>query len=164
METGVSYKQFIKNTKQNILHSKYLALRLANQEQLKLYFRLGQMLSEKANAENYDGNIIEQIAEDLQQQLSGLKGFSSGHFKKMQQFYNAYAHLLIEPALLPECFYGISFTHHILIFEKCQKENERLFYISQAAEQCWSVRKLEGYITANFFKRRGNTSTHPFTA
>lgn len=160
METGVSYKQFIKDTKQNILHSKHLALRLANQEQLKLYFRLGQMLSEKAFAENCGGNTIEQIAEDLQQQLPGLKGFSSAHLKKMQQFYDAYAHLVIEPALLQECFYGIGFTHHVLILEKCKKENERLFYISQAADQCWSVRKLEGYITANFFKRRGNTSTH----
>ncbi|HEY9260727.1 DUF1016 N-terminal domain-containing protein, partial [Chitinophaga sp.] len=90
-------------------------------------------------------------------------GFSSGHLKKMQQFYDAYAHLVIEPALLQECFYGISFTHHILILEKCQKENERLFYISLAAGQCWSVRKLEGHITANVFKRRSNTSTHIFT-
>jgi hypothetical protein len=39
METSVSYKQFIKNIKQNIVRSRYFAARSANQEQLRLYFK-----------------------------------------------------------------------------------------------------------------------------
>jgi predicted nuclease of restriction endonuclease-like (RecB) superfamily len=159
METTVSYKQFIKDIKQNIVRSRYLAARLANQEQLKLYFKLGQMLSEKASAENWGAKVIEQIAEDLQQELPGLKGFSFRNLKKMRQFYDAYSIPAIGPSLtaqLQESFYGISFTHHIFILEKCKKENERLFYISQAAEQFWSVRELEHHINAKLFKHQGN--------
>lgn len=159
METSVSYKQFIKDIKQNIVRSRYLAARLANQEQLKLYFKLGQMLSEKSNAENWGAKVIEQIAVDLQQQLPGLKGFSARNLIKMRQFFEAYSTPVITPSLtaqLQESFYSISFTHHILILEKCKQENERLFYISQAAEQFWSVRELEHHINAKLFKHQGN--------
>lgn len=159
METGVSYKQFIKDIKQNIVRSRYLAARLANQEQLKLYFKLGQMLSEKSSAENWGAKVIEQIAMDLQQQLPGLKGFSARNLIKMRQFFDAYCIPVIAPSVtaqLQECFYSISFTHHILILEKCKQENERLFYISQTAEQCWSVRELEHHINAKLFKHQGN--------
>lgn len=159
MEITIAYRQFIKDIKQNIVHSRYLAARLANQEQLKLYFKLGQMLSDKANAENWGVKVIAQIADDLQQQLPGLKGFSYTNLKKMRQFYEAYSAPVIGPSVtgqLQESFYSISFSHHILLLEKCKKENEQLFYIFQAAEQFWSVRELEHHINAKLFRHQGN--------
>lgn len=155
----MSYKEFVQDLKRSIIRSKYLAARLANQEQLKLYFQLGQMLSEKITAENWGANVIEQIAADLQQQLPGIKGFSHRNLKKMRQFFDTYGVLVNSPSVtgpLQVSFYSISFTHHILILEKCKKENERYFYIAQAAEQFWSVRELEYQINARLFKHQGN--------
>lgn len=159
MDTTLSYKQFIKDIKQNIIRSRYHAMRLANQEQLKLYFKLGQMLSEKIHAENWGAKIIEQISQDLQREMPGLRGFSHTNLKKMRQFHDAYSTPVITPSLtaqLQETFYSISFTHHIVILEKCKQEDERLFYISQTAEQFWSKRELAYHISANLFKHQGN--------
>ncbi|WP_221887732.1 DUF1016 N-terminal domain-containing protein [Chitinophaga polysaccharea] len=155
----MSYKEFVQDLKQNIVRSRYIAARLANQEQLKLYFKIGQMLSEKINAENWGAKVIEQIALDLEQQLPGLKGFSASSLKRMRQFFDVYGRFEIGPSVMGQlqtCFYSISFTHHNRILEKCTGESERLFYIIQSAEQFWSVRELERQINANLFKHQGN--------
>lgn len=155
----MSYKEFVQDLKQNIVRSRYIAARLANQEQLKLYFKIGQMLSEKINAENWGAKVIEQIAIDLQQSLPGLRGFSASSLKRMRQFSDLYGKFVIGPSVMGQLqtsFYSISFTHHNRILEKCSSENERLFYIFQAAEQFWSVRELEHQINANLFKHQGN--------
>jgi hypothetical protein len=41
------YVEFISDLKKNIVQSRYIAARLANKEQLMLYFKTGRMLSEK---------------------------------------------------------------------------------------------------------------------
>ena len=47
------YIQFIADLKQNIVQSRYAAMRLANKEQLLLYFKTGKMLSEKIESEKW---------------------------------------------------------------------------------------------------------------
>jgi hypothetical protein len=46
------YIEFIADLKRNIIQSRYIAARLANKEQLQLYFLTGKMLAEKITAEN----------------------------------------------------------------------------------------------------------------
>ncbi|SKD01115.1 Predicted nuclease of restriction endonuclease-like (RecB) superfamily, DUF1016 family [Chitinophaga ginsengisegetis] len=155
----MSYKEFVQDLKQNIVRSRYIAARLANQEQLKLYFKIGQMLSEKINAENWGAKVIGQLSIDLQQALPGLKGFSTRNLNNMRQFYETYKIFPIVQSVtaqLEKSFYSISFTHHILIINRCSKPEAQHFYISQAAEQFWSVRELEYQINANLFKHQGN--------
>ena len=65
----MEYIQFIADLKRNIIQSRYIAARLANKEQLLLYFRTGKMLAEKIAAEKWGMKIMEQIATDLQKQL-----------------------------------------------------------------------------------------------
>lgn len=155
----MSYKEFVQDLKQNIVRSRYIAARLANQEQLKLYFKIGQMLSEKINAENWGAKVIGQLSIDLQQALPGLKGFSTRNLNNMRQFYETYKTFLIVQSVtaqLEKSFYSISFTHHILIINRCSNPEVQRFYIDQSAEQFWSVRELEHQINANLFKHQGN--------
>lgn len=82
-----AYKQFIRDIKQNILHSRYRAAKSANKEQLLLYLRIGKMLEEKRLKANWGDKVIAQVSTDLQQELPGLRGFSAGNLKKMRIFY-----------------------------------------------------------------------------
>jgi predicted nuclease of restriction endonuclease-like (RecB) superfamily len=168
-----NYLQFIAELKRNIVQSRYIAARLANKEQLLLYFKTGKMLSEKIAAERWGAKVIEQIADDLQKQLPGLRGFSYRNMMKMKQLAEEYSLALILPSvtagirevrrkkknqLTPEFkehFFGISFTHHILILNKCSSFEERAFYITQASTQFWSVSILEHYIGSNLFSQQG---------
>jgi predicted nuclease of restriction endonuclease-like (RecB) superfamily len=166
------YIRLIAELKQSIIQSRYVAARLANREQLLLYFKTGKMLSEKIAAEKWGMKILVQISEDLQKQLPGLRGFSATNLKNMKQFHSEYQIFIISQSVtgqirnirrtqpkntLPrvEAFFGISFTHHICILNKCKSQEERVFYITEAAAQLWSVNTLEHYINANLFSQQG---------
>ncbi len=85
------YLQFIADLRQNIIQSRYIAARLVNKEQLLLYYRTGKMLSEKIAIEKWGAKVIEQIAEDLQKDMPGLRGFSYRNIMKMKQLFDEYS-------------------------------------------------------------------------
>lgn len=180
MKPDKNYLEFIQSLKLEIINSRYQAARLANREQLLLYYKTGKMLSEKVKAQKWGTKVLEQIAMDLQSNLPGLKGFSFTNLKKMRQFYQAYPNLEIRPSAtaqmgeaglsthgnelklirpLPttqlEAFYSISFTHHILLLNRCKGAEERFFYLENAATQYWSVTVMEHQIDSDLFKKQG---------
>lgn len=204
MKPTKSYLQFVNDLKQTIAQSRYQAARLANHGQLLLYFQSGKMLSEKILAEKWGVNILGQIASDLQQQMPGLRGFSSRNLQKIRQFYSRYAdtvigqlltaqlgnmnllennalitptataqikqskrpdnqRLVITPSATAKLnsdilnsFYEVSFSHHILILDKCNSYQEALFYMTQAANLFWSVSVLEHQINSMLFDKQGS--------
>lgn len=145
---GKEYLRLIQDLKRSIAESRYQAARLANREQLY------------------------QIS-DVQKQLPGIRGFSYRNLRKMRQFYEAYEESAIWPSLTAKLqdaenqrqivqsltdqysnFFNISFTHHVLILNKC-KTDEREFYISMAATECWSVAVLEHRIDNGLIQKQG---------
>jgi predicted nuclease of restriction endonuclease-like (RecB) superfamily len=56
---------------------------------------------------------------------------------------------------IKEEFWKISFTHHMLILNKCSTNPERFFYIEQAASLFWSVSVLEHHIQADLYSNQG---------
>ena|SRR5579859_7348639 len=54
-----------------------------------------------------------------------------------------------------EHFFGISFTHHILLLNKCKTLEERFFYIEQASARFWSVSLFEHQIDAGLYAHQG---------
>ncbi len=180
MKPDKNYLEFIRSLKQEIINSRYQAARLANREQLLLYFKTGRMLSEKVKAQEWGTKVLEQIAVDLQSNLPGLKGFSFTNLKKMRQFYEAYSYFPFGPSLTAqmgnhdleaghkainpigplattqlEAFYSISFTHHILLLNRCKEIEERFFYIENSATKFWSVSVMEHQIDADLFLKQG---------
>jgi len=163
------YILLITELKQSIIQSRYAAARLANREQLLLYYKTGKMLAERIASEKWGSKILYQISEDLQKQLPGLRGFSPTNLKNMKQFYTEYQNAAIgqsltgqlrnvrrnKPKISIELFLSISFSHHILILNKCSSEEQRFFYITETASQFWSVSILEHKIESNLFTQRG---------
>lgn len=90
MQTNNDYLQLIQEIKSKIAHSRYIAARLANQEQLKLYMSVGALIDTKMREQRWGSNIIPQIALDLKQEMPGLRGFSDRNLRNMRQFYQAY--------------------------------------------------------------------------
>jgi predicted nuclease of restriction endonuclease-like (RecB) superfamily len=150
--------------KKSIVQSRYIAAKLVNREQLILYLKIGGMLSEKIAAEKWGAKVLERIAQDLQKQLPGLRGFSFRNLKNMRQFYEGYREigqtLSALMSALPGSFWGISFSHHILLISRCRTEKERLFYIEKAAAEFWSFRTLEHHVQAKLFKHQGKLTNN----
>src|ERR1700722_8336597 len=121
-----NYVAFIADLKQRIIQSRYIAARLANKEQLLLYFKTGEMLAKKIEAEEWGAKVMDRIAEDLQKQLPGLRGFSTRNLWLMKKFFSEYQSIAILQSLTAQIrevrrdvsldlFWAISFTHHVLL-------------------------------------------------
>ena len=52
-------------------------------------------------------------------------------------------------------FFSITFTHHLILLNKCKALDERMFYMQKAAEEYWSVSVLEHHIKENLFLQKG---------
>lgn len=82
-----AYTETIKQLKSAILASRYKAAALANRELLALYFNVGKLIDEKAKQGKWGDKILDQLSNDLQKELPGLKGFSATNIKRMRTFY-----------------------------------------------------------------------------
>ncbi len=84
------YSKFISELRNTIQKSRYQAAKLVNKEILLLYSQVGKRLSEKINAEKWGAKVLQNISDDLQKEMPGLKGFSGRNLYKMVQFYDTY--------------------------------------------------------------------------
>jgi len=82
-----NYSKAIQEIKSAILKSRYRAAALANRELLSLYYGIGKYISENSRKGFWGTSAIETISERLQQELPGLRGFSTGNIKRMRIFY-----------------------------------------------------------------------------
>ena len=85
------YIQAVKDIKSAILKSRYAAAKQANKELLKLYYSVGGYVSTHSRDGYWGSNAIDTIAKGLQQELPGLRGFSTTNIKNMRIFYEQWS-------------------------------------------------------------------------
>lgn len=169
------YVNLINDLKRSIIESRYQAAKLANREQLLLYYETGKMLSQKVAKEKWGAKVLERISADLQKQLPGIKGFSVRNLKNMRQLFESYENSVIGQTLSAqlkhsanlrseiietlspqvEHFFRLSFSHHLTILQKCRSTDERHFYITLSANEAWSLATLEHKVDAALFEKQG---------
>ena len=171
--------------KEAILQSQQRALTVINQEQLALYYRIGQFVSLNTRNRNWGKGFIEAISEQLRKELPGLRGFSSASLRKMRTFYEEWQmlsdnsfvstnefndeehNLFVSTNELPAvkfkmdanfpiaAFMNIGFTHHYAIISKVKDVKQRIFYIQFAADSKAKVEDLERVINDDLYTHQG---------
>ena len=173
--------QVIKNA---ILDSQCKTARMANGEQLSLYFGIGRFVSINSREGTWGTNAISQISSQLKKELPGLRGFSETSIKLMRQFYETWEPVLLssktsataddllfagiisrslsELGTIPDTggiryeeFLGISFSHHMEIIGKTGSLEERAFYIHQTYVNKWGKYTLRDMLKADIFHHQG---------
>ncbi|MCL2328538.1 MAG: PDDEXK nuclease domain-containing protein [Bacteroidetes bacterium] len=95
----MNYIEAIKAIKQAILKSRYRAAAAVNREMLSLYFGIGEYISKNSRDGFWGTNAIENISEQLQKELPGLRGFSASNMKRMRQFFEAWEDVFVNRSL-----------------------------------------------------------------
>ena len=93
MSDLTKYRDAVLSIKNAILQSRYQAARLANREQLMLYYSVGRYVSANTRSMKWGTGAIEEISRQLQSELPGLRGFSPSMIKNMRLFYENWEHL-----------------------------------------------------------------------
>lgn len=125
------YLQAVEHIKTAILQSQYSAVRLVNQEQLKLYLGIGRYISENSRSGLWGSGALDVISAQLKNDLPGLMGFGVSSLKNMRTFYEAWAMIIRQPQLANldgfpmQEFFAVPFTHHLRILEKVKDRDDR---------------------------------------
>lgn len=64
--------------------------------------------------------------------------------------------------LTTDLFFGIGFTNHIILLNKCKDWQMRLFYLRKSIENSWTGEMLDWQIKANLYQKVGKTIQNNF--
>ena len=100
------------------------------------------------------GQLITAQFQIIDNQFYSVKNSASGKLQEEIDSIGQFATAQLSTSEL-NAFFGISFTHHLLLLNKCRDIDERLFYMRNAASTFWSVSVLEHYIQERLYQRQG---------
>ena len=149
IQTSSSYRAFVTEIKREIRSAKNKAIRSVNRQMIELYFTIGRQIITKQNELGWGRSVVEQMAKDLQDEFGKRSGFSSANLWRMRHFYLAYA----ESPELAQAVRDLSWSHNILVLEKCKDPDERKYYIENALEYGWSRNVLTYHIQNDLYRR-----------
>lgn len=133
-----NYTSLLGAIKKRIRLAQYQALKAVNVGLIALYWDIGKMIASRQGRKSWGKSVVEKIATDLQQEFSGISGFSSRNLWRMRDFYLTYHQNEKLPPLVAE----IGWTHNLIIMERCKDTLEREFYIRMTCKLGWSKNVL----------------------
>jgi predicted nuclease of restriction endonuclease-like (RecB) superfamily len=128
------YQDFVKKIKEKIYQSQVKALQAVNRELLVLYTEIGRSIVEKQEQLGWGKSIIENLAKDLQNEFPGMQGFSARNLWLIRSFYIEYKENIKLQPLVAE----ISWSHNVILMEKCKDLLEREFYMVLTKKYGWT--------------------------
>ena len=132
------YLTLLSEIKTRISNAQYEALKAVNIELITLYWDIGRIIIEKQQAGSWGKSVVEQLAKDLQLAFPGMQGFSSRNIWYMRNFYLEYQKNTKLQPLVAE----ISWSHNMVIMEKCKDDLQREFYIRMTRKYGWTKNVL----------------------
>lgn len=101
-----------------------------------------KIITHQQKEEAWGSAVVEQLAKDLQTEFPGVKGFSRINLWRMKRFYDTYA----QNKKLSPLVKQIGWSHNVIIFEQCNDDLRKEFYIKSVIREGWSKRVLEDKI------------------
>ncbi len=155
------YKELLKEIKDRVKSSQIKAAIAVNQELIKLYWEIGRSVQKKQEKEGWGTQVIEYLAKDLQNSFPGIQGFSRTNLFRMRAFYKAYEKVPQAVGQLESLpIFTIPWGHNVLIIERVQSTEARLWYAKKTVEEGWSRSSLEDCIKSDLFSRQGKAITN----
>lgn len=143
------YQAFLSEIKEKIHKAQYEAMKQVNKTLLTLYWEIGKDIVEKQNEYAWGKSIVETLSKDLQKEFPGVQGFSSRNLWNMRLYYLSY----MEDAKMQTLSAEISFSHNLLIIERCKDSLERKFYMGMSKRMGWSHSVLEHKIEGKAYEK-----------
>ena len=146
MDTPVRlYKKWLLELKSNIQQSRLQTALKVNSDMLILSWYIGKQLSDKIDEEGWGTKVIEQLAEDLQNSFSDMRGFSQRNLLYIKQLADAYPEMLItqQPVaqfgnishfLSNPLLVSIPWAHHVTLLDKIHDK-----------KSCFGKKKITNY-------------------
>ena len=150
------YKAFFKEIKEKILTSQVKAALAVNHELINLYWEIGSKIHLKQKDEGWGAKTVENLAKDLKSTFPEMKGFSLTNIKYMVQFAKEYPEFAISQQVVGQIPWG----HNILLLQRLETLQDRLWYAHKTIEHGWSRNVLLHWLDSGLHRREGRAITN----
>ncbi len=150
------YPAILESISNKIKAAQIRALRTINQELIEVYRDIGKTIYEQQQIAGWGSSVVELLAKDLQSSFPGMRGFSARNLWNMRDFHLSYVDNTKLQAMTAE----ISWTHNVIILEKCKDPLEREFYIRMSKRVGWTYRVLMNQISNRAYERTMTSQTN----
>lgn len=141
------FKDLILCVKEDILKTRFEVQTDANIELIKLYFRIGKIVSENSK---YGNRFIQDFSTSLKLEFPDTTGFSTRNLSRMKKFYEEYKDL----SNLPMALAKLPWSHNNLLLDKIKELNVREWYAEKCFENGWSHTVLDHQIDLQLYERQ----------
>lgn len=148
-ETVIGFEPLVDELKRLILEKQYRVLKTINSETINLYWEIGEEIYKQQKEKGWGKSIVELLAEELQKEFPGAKGYSAANLWRMRNFYLTYHKSEKLAPLVRE----ISWSNNIVIMEKCKDSLQREFYIHMTRRYGWTKRVLTNFIENQTYEK-----------
>jgi predicted nuclease of restriction endonuclease-like (RecB) superfamily len=144
-----TYRKFLTEIKEKIRLSQYEALKQVNHTLLTLYWDIGKSIVEKQNKLGWGKSVVEKLSNDLILEFPDTQGYSTDNLWRMRKFYIHYQYNTKLAPLVQQ----ISWSHNILILERCKDDLEREYYVQMIRKNAWSKSVLIHQISGKSYEK-----------
>lgn len=141
------FKSIINNVKNDIRSTRFRIIENANNELIKLYFRLGKIIDDNWK---YGNNFVNELSIELKLEFPDMKGLSPRNLRRMRIFYNEYKDIQNWPMSLAK----LPWSHNYTLIEKVKDVDKRMWYANKCLENGWSHTVLVHQIESNLYARQ----------
>ncbi|HLB53363.1 MAG TPA: PDDEXK nuclease domain-containing protein [Chlamydiales bacterium] len=150
------YAELLDILKDKIRSSQLKAAIFVNVELIQLYWEIGREILQRQKNEGWGSKVIERLAKDLKDSFPEMAGFSPRNLFYMKQFAEAYP----EFSILQQAAAKIPWGHNMLLIDKFDDLDKRLWYAQKTIENGWSRNVLEMWIESDLYGRQGKAITN----
>ena len=147
MEISNNYINEIKKILKNARQKAYTAI---NSAMVEAYWKIGRRIVEEEQSgrerAEYGKEIIKNLSKELTEEFG--KGFGERNIRNIRQFYVLFSDYEKWKSLISK----LTWTHIQKVL-RVSDENARIFYLTEAAENMWSVRTLDRNISTLYYNR-----------
>ena len=181
-----NYLITLNNLKDKIKLARLRAGYTVNIQLLQLYWEIGNTILLQRQKEGWGTNVVGRLAKDLRSEFPDMKGLSQRNLVYMQTFAGAWtantftqqavaklrgkqkinqitqqavAQIGLQGGLQP-LIAKLPWGHHVVILDKLETTEERLFYIKKCIDNGWSRSTLMLQIESKLHKRQGKAITN----
>lgn len=152
----VEYGIFLEDIKERIRTAQVRAAVSVNSELVLLYWNIGWRILAAQQLEGYGTKIVPKLSADLTKTFPEMKGFSPRNLNYMLAFAKTWP----DGEVLQQLVAKLSWGHNIVLLQRLETLELRLWYANSALKNGWSRNVLELQIKSRLHERQGAAATN----
>jgi predicted nuclease of restriction endonuclease-like (RecB) superfamily len=152
----VDYIKWLSALKIRISGARRRALLTVNQEQIRLYHDIGQVILDRQRRQGWGARVIDRLSSDLRAEFPDMKGLSASNLKYMRFFASECPDRRIGQQSADQ----LPWFHIITLITKLRDPTLREWYAREALAQSWPREILDQQIKNQLHLRKGAAVTN----